>query len=494
VDPVTLTPAQPGDAVLLANLLELYIHDLSEVFDVEPDGDGRFGYEWLPLYWSEPDKRFPFLIRAEDRVVGFVLVMRGSPVSDDPNVLDVAEFFVLRRHRRSGVGRDAAFALWDRMRGSWIVRVLERNAGAARFWEETIRAYTRGRRERSRVKAGACSRSRADNAPPVQRRSALLILFLIAGVACNRTAERVARGRYLANGVGRCFWCHSPQTNSDPALPKPETLGAGDVLDKSVPIVAPNLTPDAETGLGRWTDAQIIRAVREGIGADGRRLRSDHPAAYYSVMTDDDAIALVAYLRSLRPIRRVLPRSAPQTDFRETVQQPVKPASSAGGTPEERGAYLVQLAECMGCHTTTTADGKPFRAMQFGGGRRFIETRMGFGYEVGGDGAFSAASEPSLQKGERVVASANLTRDPSGIPYYTPELFIQTIRSGKVAGVRRLSSAMPWIHFRTLTDDDLRAIFAYLRSVPPVRHHVNNSDPPTFCKVCGRRHGLGDAN
>lgn len=324
----------------------------------------------------------------------------------------------------------------------------------------------------------------------------MLLLLLIASIACNRVpqAERVARGRYLANGVGRCFWCHSPQTNTDPALPKPETLGAGDTLDPSLPIVAPNLTPDAETGLGRWTDAQIIRAVREGIGADGRRLRNDHPASYFSVMTDDDAESLVAYLRSLRPIRNQLPRSAPQTSSHETVEPFGKPAANPGRTPEERGAYLVHLAECAGCHTTTTEAGAPFRRMLFGGGRRFIETRMGFGYEVGNDGAFAAASEPKLQPGERVVVSANLTRDPSGISYYTPELFVQTIRTGRVGGVRRLSSAMPWIHFRTLTDGDLRAIFAYLRSVPPVRHQVSNTDPPTLCRICGRRHGLGDAN
>jgi hypothetical protein len=132
--------------------------------------------------------------------------------------------------------------------------------------------------------------------------------------------------------------------------------------------------------------------------------------------------------------------------------------------------------------------------MKFGGGRRFIETRQGFGYEVPSDPAFDAAADPSLGTGERIVASANLTSDPSGIPHYTPEVFIQTIRSGKVAGVRPLSNAMPWYFFRNLTDDDLRAVFAYLQSVPPVIHNVSNSDPPTLCPICGRYHGRGDTN
>src|SRR4051812_22354234 len=94
---VVLDVATPADATLLSNLLELYIHDLSAAFpNVELGADGRFGYAKLPLYWSEPERRFPFLIRCGSCVAGFALVTRGSPASDDPNVFDVAEFFILR--------------------------------------------------------------------------------------------------------------------------------------------------------------------------------------------------------------------------------------------------------------------------------------------------------------------------------------------------------------------------------------------------------------
>ena len=142
---VALDVAAPGDAGLLANLLELYIHDLSEVFPrIELGADGRFGYDPLPLYWSEPARRFPFLIRYDARVAGFVLVTRGSPASDDADVFDIAEFFVIRRHRRSGVGRRAAFLLWDRLPGRWIVRVSLGNAGAIPFWAGVIAEYTGG--------------------------------------------------------------------------------------------------------------------------------------------------------------------------------------------------------------------------------------------------------------------------------------------------------------------------------------------------------------
>jgi predicted acetyltransferase len=142
---VALDVAAPSDAGLLANLLELYMHDLSDVFPlIEVGADGRFGYDGLPRYWSEPERRFPFLIRCGPRIVGFVLAMRGSPASDDPDVFDVAEFFVIRRHRRSGVGRRAAFLVWDRLPGRWIVRVSEGNTGALPFWAGVIAEYTGG--------------------------------------------------------------------------------------------------------------------------------------------------------------------------------------------------------------------------------------------------------------------------------------------------------------------------------------------------------------
>src|SRR5262245_8134929 len=143
-DAVSLEDAAPSDAPVLANLLELYIHDLSETFLLETGADGRFGYDRLSLYWKEPGRRFPFLIRRGPRIVRFALVPRGSPASADPNDLDVQEFFVLRRYRRLGVGRHAARLLWDRLPGRWIVRVSQGNQGAVRFWAPVIAEYSGG--------------------------------------------------------------------------------------------------------------------------------------------------------------------------------------------------------------------------------------------------------------------------------------------------------------------------------------------------------------
>ena len=133
------------------------------------------------------------------------------------------------------------------------------------------------------------------------------------------------------------------------------------------------------------------------------------------------------------------------------------------------------------------------RGLLFAGGRRF-RLEKGYGVEVSSfDPTFAFPSTAPITTG-RVVASANITPDPSGIPYYTEAIFIQTIRTGKVAGIRPLSAAMPWVFFRTMTDADLRDVFAFLQSVRPVQHRVNNSDAPTWCPRCGRHHGLGELN
>jgi hypothetical protein len=91
------------------------------------------------------------------------------------------------------------------------------------------------------------------------------------------------------------------------------------------------------------------------------------------------------------------------------------------------------------------------------------------------------------------VTGPNITPDPSGIPHYDEQLFFQVMRTGYVKA-RKLNLIMPWIDFRHLNDDDLRAMFAYLKTLPPVKHRVDNAEPPTPCRLCGGVHGAGDRN
>jgi len=138
---VTVEPATAEQAPILSQLLELYSHDFSELLELPIGEDGRFGYPYLPLYWREPT-RFPFLVRADGALAGFVLIRQGSLVSGAPEVYDVSEFFVLRGYRRRGVGHEAAFATWRHFPGRWEVRVSQNNAAALAFWQRTINAFT----------------------------------------------------------------------------------------------------------------------------------------------------------------------------------------------------------------------------------------------------------------------------------------------------------------------------------------------------------------
>lgn len=139
---IEVLPATTEQEPVLANLIELYAHDFSEFSDLKIGADGRFGYEPLPLYWRESN-RFPFLVRANGDLAGFVLVQQGSQVSGAAEIWDVAEFFVLRGYRRHGVGVRVAHDVWRMFTGRWEVRVTENNSVARTFWQRAVSEFTR---------------------------------------------------------------------------------------------------------------------------------------------------------------------------------------------------------------------------------------------------------------------------------------------------------------------------------------------------------------
>jgi predicted acetyltransferase len=141
---VEIRPASRADEATIANLMQLYIHDFSELWSGTEDGelqdDGRFGaYRYLPDYWVEGD-RVPLLVRFEGRLVGFALLnaVTHSGVPADRNM---AEFFIARKYRRRGVGLVAARAIFGRYPGLWEVAVARRNTGALAFWRRAIGGY-----------------------------------------------------------------------------------------------------------------------------------------------------------------------------------------------------------------------------------------------------------------------------------------------------------------------------------------------------------------
>jgi hypothetical protein len=121
-----------------------------------------------------------------------------------------------------------------------------------------------------------------------------------------RTTTRIERGRYLVEAA-RCFRCHS-ETDSQTDLPLPGAMGAGTVRQLLTTTTYPNITPDWETGAGSWTDDMLARAIREGVGHDGRALIPIMPCANFRYISDDDLASIVVYLRSIPPVHHALPK------------------------------------------------------------------------------------------------------------------------------------------------------------------------------------------
>jgi hypothetical protein len=282
------------------------------------------------------------------------------------------------------------------------------------------------------------------------------------------TPARLARGRYLTQGLLGCTTCHTPRDwtkHGAPPLPGMEFAGQPfELAGFPGHPVAPNLTPDPETGAGHWTDDQVGRAIREGIKHDDTTLFPLMPYMSYRDLSDEDLASVVVYLRSLPAVRNPLPPSQvnfPVDYLVRGVPQPVTEAVMGPNPadPLARGKYLVNVG--CGCHDAVDQ-------LPFAGGEKLVGPW--------GD-----------------VTSPNITTDPSGISYYTEATFITALRTGYV-GARELNAVMPFGEFQSLTDDDLKAMFAYLKTLKPVRHRVDNSLPPTQCKLCKKKHGAGDQN
>jgi len=296
----------------------------------------------------------------------------------------------------------------------------------------------------------------------------------LRAVQFQATQERIARGRYLAEGVLTCTRCHSDRNWSEDGGPPVQPWVGHRFGEIEKPwMVAPNLTSDPETGAARWTDDMLARAIREGVGHDGRALDPNMWYRAFSGLADEDLVAVVTYVRTIAPIRNALPQTREPWQRRFTVNSMPQPITQTQGAPDQstpvkRGQYLEFIADCAGCHTDWYHPGSAVNGQIFAGGNEL--------WAPGG-----------------VVFSPNITPDPSGISYYDEAQFIRVMRTGKV-GARNLSPIMPWQWYRNMSDDDLKAVFAWLRVQSPVKHIVDNTESPTYCKLCQQKHGGGDRN
>jgi mono/diheme cytochrome c family protein len=272
--------------------------------------------------------------------------------------------------------------------------------------------------------------------------------------------ERVARGKYLY-ALADCDGCHSPHDTSRLYLPVNEAKrGSGQAIpDDGTIHYIPNITPDPETGIGAWTDGEKIRAIREGIGRDGRALVPFMPYGSYRHMSDDDVQSLVAYLNTLAPVKQKQPRMEAPLPFSLLVKSMPQPVTKPVVTPPRDntvlyGEYLATIGNCAICHTQFGTLG-PDSSKRFAGGHEF---------------KFPGAT----------VVSANITPDPdTGIGRWSREYFLDRFRRHRgvqaeslPAATPELFTVMPWRNLSQMTDGDLSAIYDYLMTRPAIANRV----------------------
>ena len=282
------------------------------------------------------------------------------------------------------------------------------------------------------------------------------------------TPERLARGEYLSHHVSVCIDCHSERDWTTFAGPmKAGTIGQGGEVfneDMGFPgtFVAPNITPAA---LSSWTDGEIYRAMTSGVSRDGRPLFPVMPWPLIGQMDTEDVYSLIAYVRSLQPIEKPnTPSSAnfPMNFIMKMMPKPASPHTRPDTTDWlAYGEYMTRSAGCQECHTPMDK-GKPLEGLSFAGGMEF---------------KFPGGS---------TIRSLNITPDKeTGIGSWTREMFVNRFRSyvdsayipQKIAP-GEFTTPMPWFMYGGMKEQDLAAIYDYLRTVTPVSHSVVRYTPP----------------
>jgi mono/diheme cytochrome c family protein len=278
------------------------------------------------------------------------------------------------------------------------------------------------------------------------------------------TPERIARGSYLSNHVAACIACHSKQDESKLWYPiVPGSAGAGGLkFDGPGEYYAANLTP---YHLSKWTDGEVLRAITAGVSRDGHALFPIMPYLSYGKMDEEDAKSIVVYLRTLKPIENEVPASRanfPMNIIKNTI--PTKPHFEAMPSRNEivkYGSYLANVSSCIECHSQRTSFGGLKKGLEYGGGQEFA-------LPTGG-----------------IIRSANISPEPkTGIGSWTKEAFIARFKSldnlaakGTAAPKNSYNSVMPWISYAGMTEEDLGAIYEFLKSVKPVENLVDRFSP-----------------
>ncbi len=276
------------------------------------------------------------------------------------------------------------------------------------------------------------------------------------------TPQRIERGKYLANHVTLCMDCHSTRDwtkFAGPMIAGTDGKG-GEKFTAAVGfpgnVEVPNITP---YHLANWTDGELFRAITAGVKKDGSAIFPLMPWPSYSKMSREDVYSIIAYIRSIKPVKTDYPKG--KLDFPLNILVHTMPQKATLGTiPGEKdtvkyGEYLVTIAACKDCHSQVDK-GKMIPGMEFAGGRGFVIP------------------------GQGTVKSANITSDKeTGLGNLTKEQFVNRFKvyADSTKGPMSVKpgefqSIMPWYKYAGLKVGDLEAMYAYIKTIKPVKNQV----------------------
>lgn len=283
-------------------------------------------------------------------------------------------------------------------------------------------------------------------------------------ITVTSTPERLARGAYLFNHVAACVDCHSQRVEDQfahPLIPGTEGMGGHKWPMPFGTLYAPNITPAA---LGDWTDGELYRAITSGVNKDGDALFPLMPWPRYGKMAKEDVYSIIAYMKTLQPIENEVPRS--QLDFPLNLIVNTLPAApNHQPIPDKSnitayGGYMANLAACGDCHTPMDDKGQFIEGMEMAGGNPFPQPTGG------------------------AAISMNITPHDNGIGAMTEAKFLYQFKLysdssyvHKKVAPGDFNTEMPWLYYAQMDSFDLKAIYAYLQSLPPIDVKHERFDP-----------------
>jgi hypothetical protein len=282
------------------------------------------------------------------------------------------------------------------------------------------------------------------------------------------TPERLARGEYLAKNVMGCLDCHAQRDFSyygGPAKPGTEGIG-GDLFDETLgfpgKFYARNITPHA---IGDWTDGELYRLITTGVRKDGEPIFPVMPYHLFGKADPEDIYSVIAYIRTLKPVENSVPESKPSFPF-SLIMRTIPQEAQPGKRPDPSdaiayGKYVATLCACNDCHTPIDKNQRFIESKFFAGGREFLFPGLG------------------------IIRPANITPHPTtGIGSWSEDFFVQRFKNYATpeaqqmkVGPGEFNTFMPWLFYAGMTEEDLRALYKYIMSIPAVDNKVERLTP-----------------